>query len=59
LRRKFGFNKKISRKLVIVNVYYQPIASTTTAQHGWAGGTILSGKKVPPQQVYLVPGGTN
>ncbi len=43
-RKKIGFNKKISRKLPIVFVYYQPISCTTPVEHGWAGGTFLSGK---------------
>jgi hypothetical protein len=50
MRRKIGFNKKTSRKLLIVYMYYQPISCTTPAEHGWAGETFLSGKKVLPAQ---------
>jgi hypothetical protein len=56
-RRKFGFNEKICRNLLIVYVYYQPNSCNTHKEHEWAGGTFLrQRKKVPPahaQRVYL------
>jgi hypothetical protein len=33
-RRKFGFNKKICRKLLIVYMYYQQNSCTTPMEHG-------------------------
>jgi hypothetical protein len=33
-RRKFGFNMKIHRKLLIVYVHYQPNSCTTPMEHG-------------------------
>jgi hypothetical protein len=53
-RRKFWFNKKNRRNLLIVYVYYQP---NSCNNHAWAGGTFLrQRKKVPPahaQRVYV------
>ncbi len=57
-RRKFGFNKKIRRTLLIVYVYYQPNSCTTPAERGLEEPFQDSRKKVLPahvQQVY--PGG--
>jgi hypothetical protein len=55
--KKFGFNKKTHRNLIIVYMYYQPNSCTTHAEREWAGGTFLrQRKKVPPahaQRVYL------
>ncbi len=55
--RKFGFNKKISRNVLIFYVYYQPNSCTKQAEHEWAGGTFLrQWKKLPSahtQRVYL------
>ncbi len=42
VRRKFGFNKKIHRNLLIVYVYYQPNSCNTHTEHEWAGGTFLT-----------------
>jgi hypothetical protein len=44
-RRKFGFNKKIWRNLLIFYVYYQPNSCTTHAEHEWAGGTFQRQRK--------------
>jgi hypothetical protein len=56
-RRKFGFNKKIRRNVLIVYAYYQPNFCNTHAEHKWAGGNFLrQRKKVPPahmQRVFL------
>jgi hypothetical protein len=56
-RRKFGFNKKIRTKLLIVYVYFQPNSCNTHTDCELAGGTFLrQWRKVPPahaQQVYL------
>ncbi len=56
-RRKFGFNKKIRTKLLIVYVYFQPNSCNTHAEHQWAQGTFLrQWRKVPPahaQRVWL------
>jgi hypothetical protein len=49
MRRKFGFNKKICTKLLIVYVYFQPKSCNTHAEHEWAQGTFLrQWRKVPP-----------
>jgi hypothetical protein len=57
VRRKFGFNKKIRRNLLIVYVYNQPNSCNTHTECEGAGGIFLrQRKKVPPahvQQVYL------
>ncbi len=48
-RRKFRFNKKIRKNLLIVYVYYQPNSFNTHAELELAGGTFLrQRKKVPP-----------
>ncbi len=48
-RRKFGFNKKICTKLLIVYVYFQPNSCNTHAEREWAQGTFLrQRRKVPP-----------
>ncbi len=51
-RRKFGFNKKICTKLLIVYVYIQPNSCNTHAECEWAQGTFLrQRRKVPPAHV--------
>ncbi len=40
-RRKFVFNKKTRRKLLIVHLYFQPNSCNTHAEHEWAQGTFL------------------
>ncbi len=40
-RRKFGFNKKIHTKLLIVYVYFQPNSCNTHTDCEWAQGTFL------------------
>ncbi len=57
-RRKFGFNKRICTKLLIVYMYFQPNSCNTHADCEWAWGTFLrQWRKVPPahaQRVYHI-----
>jgi hypothetical protein len=57
MRRKFGFNKKVRKKLLIVYVYFQPNSCNTHTEYEWAQGTLLrQWRKVPPahpQRVHL------
>jgi hypothetical protein len=54
-RRKFRFNKKICRKLLIVYMYYQQNSCTTTMEHGLEKPFLDSGKRL----CLCLPGGTN
>jgi hypothetical protein len=47
VRRKFEFNKKISRKLLIVSVYYQPNLCITPAERGLEELFLKQWEKVP------------
>jgi hypothetical protein len=54
-RRKFGFNKKICTKLLIVYVYFQPNSCNTHEEHEWARGTFLRcWRKVPTAHAQWV-----
>ncbi len=44
-RRKFVFNEKTRRNLLIVYVYYQPNSCTTHTEREWAGRTFLRQQK--------------
>ncbi len=55
MRKKFGFNKKIHTKLLVVQVYFQPYSCNTHAECEWAQGTFLrQWIKVPPAHVQRV-----
>ncbi len=41
VKKKFGFNKKIYTKSLIVYVSYQPNSCNTHAEHEWVRGTFL------------------
>jgi hypothetical protein len=57
-RRKFGFNKKIRRKLFIVYMNYQPNSCTSIHLQSWMGWSTITflrqQKKVPPAHAQLV-----
>ncbi len=56
-RRKFVFNKKIHRKLLIVYVYFQPNSCNTHTDCEWAQGTFpRQRRKVPPAHAQRVCG---
>jgi hypothetical protein len=51
-RRKFGFNKKISRKLLIVYVYYQQNSCTTPMERRLEEPFKDSIKRIPPDHAH-------
>ncbi len=55
MRRKFGFNKKICSKLLIVDMCFQHDLCNTHAEHEWVQGTFLrKRRKVPPAHAQRV-----